>query len=54
MTEKLYGFQKVDSQYIKELDAKADIYLHARLGALLHIPNDDQNKVFAICHFARR
>ncbi|NLJ95315.1 MAG: insulinase family protein, partial [Clostridiaceae bacterium] len=49
MTEKLYGFQKVDSQYIKELDAKADIYLHARLGAkLLHIPNDDQNKVFAI------
>lgn len=49
MTEKLYGFKKIDSQYIKELEAEAFIYQHERLGAkLLHIPNHDNNKVFTI------
>ena len=45
MTEKLYGFKKIDTQYIEELEAEAFIYQHERLGAkLLHIPNHDNNR----------
>ncbi|NLJ70242.1 MAG: hypothetical protein GX328_02100 [Clostridiaceae bacterium] len=49
MTNNLYGFQKIKSSFIKELDSEATIYEHEKLGAkLLHVPNDDDNKVFNI------
>ena len=42
-------FQKIASKYIVEVDCEAAIYEHERLGAkLLHVPNDDDNKVFNI------
>ncbi|HHT24687.1 MAG TPA: hypothetical protein GXZ76_04085 [Clostridiaceae bacterium] len=49
MTSNIYGFQKLKSSFIKELESEAAIYEHERLGAkLLHVPNDDDNKVFNI------
>ena len=47
--DKIHGFKKIASKYIVEVDCEAAIYEHERLGAkLLHVPNDDDNKVFNI------
>ncbi|MGI6580694.1 MAG: insulinase family protein [Saccharofermentanales bacterium] len=46
---KIHGFKKIASKYIAEVDCEAAIYEHERLGAkLLHLPNEDDNKVFNI------
>ncbi|MGB4610436.1 MAG: insulinase family protein, partial [Saccharofermentanales bacterium] len=46
---KIHGFKKISSKYIAEVDCEAAIYEHERLGAkLLHLPNEDDNKVFNI------
>lgn len=49
MADYLHGFKKLTTQYIAEVDSEVSIYEHESLGAkLLHIPNDDDNKVFNI------
>ena len=49
MHNNLYGFEKVTDQFITELDTEVVIYKHTKTAAkLLHIPNNDTNKVFNI------
>lgn len=45
----LHGFYLQRQDHVAELNGKASIYLHEQSGArLLHIANDDDNKVFSI------
>src|ERR671938_1527598 len=44
-----HGFDLLREQDIPELNAKAQLYRHAKTGAeLLSLENDDENKVFGI------
>lgn len=48
MTE-LYGFKRICTRDIPELNARAEIFHHVKTGAeLLSLINDDENKVFGI------
>lgn len=45
----IYHFIKKEEQFIKEINSQVAIYEHQPTGAkLLHVPNDDNNKVFNI------
>ncbi|MDD3832040.1 MAG: insulinase family protein [Clostridia bacterium] len=49
MTDKLNGFVLQSSRPIKEINAIGYHYIHAKTGAtLIHLANDDDNKVFSI------
>lgn len=44
-----YGFNLVEEHEVEELQSKARIFYHEKSGArLLHLENDDDNKVFSI------
>lgn len=44
-----HRFKLVKEEYIKEIKGKARFYVHEGCGAeLVHLPNEDDNKVFAI------
>lgn len=44
-----YGFIPVSSEYVEEIKAEGHLYRHEKTGAeLLHIPCEDNNKVFAV------
>src|SRR5574340_1352300 len=44
-----HGFERIDEQYISELNLKASLWRHAKTGAeLLSLENDDENKAFSI------
>ncbi|GFN35522.1 insulinase family protein [Tepidimicrobium xylanilyticum] len=44
-----YGFKLIEETEIKEIQSIARIFIHERTGAkLLHLKNDDDNKVFSI------
>jgi hypothetical protein len=48
MTTK-YGFERIRSQEIPELNTRAELFRHTRTGAqLLSLINDDENKVFGV------
>lgn len=45
----IYHFIKKEEQFIEEMNSQVAIYEHQPTGAkLLHVPNDDNNKVFNI------
>ena len=45
----VHGFKLIEEKQVKELNSTARIFIHEKSGAkLLHLENDDENKVFAI------
>ena len=50
MSDDLYGFERVWTQEIKELQGRATLYRYRKNGAeVLSVENDDENKVFGAC-----
>ncbi len=49
LNEIYHGFKLVETEFIKEVQSEANVYLHEKSGArLLHLKNDDDNKVFSV------
>jgi len=47
--EVYYGFKFLEEEEVKEINSKARIFEHVKSGArLMHLENDDDNKVFSI------
>ena len=50
MSDEVYGFERVWTEEIKELQGRATLYRYRRNGAeVLSVENDDENKVFGAC-----
>lgn len=48
INDKKYGFTLIEKQYVEELNSTAHVFRHDSGAELLHLENDDNNKVFTI------